>query len=327
MTTQSARISRRTLLGAAGASATLAATGLTANLSHAAAPMLGTSRPNHFRFKLGDFEITTIADGAVPVPTVAKVFGENQKEEDVTKLMAANNLPGDKMEIGFTPVIINTGKEVVLFDTGNGAGRRPKAGNLLSALKDAGFSADQIDVVVLTHFHGDHIGGLMENGKPAYPNARYVTGETEYSFWSDKGLLDGPMAKRAQLVHKNVVSLADKMTFVKPEGEATSGIRAIKAFGHTPGHMAWHIESGGKRFMLFADACNHYVASMQRPDWHVKFDMDKEAAGATRKAILDMAATDKIPVAGYHMPFPAVGFIERKDAGYRWAPVTYQLDL
>ncbi len=327
MTNSNFNISRRGLIAASGAAATLAATGIAPSPARAAAPMMGASKPSHFRFKLGDFEITTIADGAVPVPTVAKIFGQDQKEEDVAALMAANHLPGDKMEIGFTPVIVNTGKEVVLFDTGNGPGRRPNAGNMLTALKSAGFSADQIDVVVLTHFHGDHIGGMMDEGKPRFPNARYVTGEMEYNFWADKKLLDGPMAKRAEMVQKLVVPFAEKMTFVKPDGEAAGGIRAVNAFGHTPGHMAWHIESNGKRFMLFADACNHYVASMQRPDWHVKFDMDKEAAGATRKKILDMAATDKIPVAGYHMPFPAVGFVEKNGMGYRWSPVTYQLNL
>ncbi|MGI9481404.1 MAG: MBL fold metallo-hydrolase [Hyphomicrobiales bacterium] len=259
-------ISRRTLLGAAGATTAAALTGVSFSPTRAAAPLFGASKPGHFRFKLGDFEITTIADGAIPVPTVAKIFGENQIEEDVAKLMGENHLPGDKMEIGFTPVIVDTGKEVVLFYTGNGAARRPKAGNLLSALEGAGFSADQIDVVVITHFHPDHIGGLTEGDKPSFPNARYVTGEMEYNFWTDKKLLDGPMAKRAQLVQAKVVPFAEKMTFVKSEGEATGGIRAVNAFGHTPGHMGWHIESEGKRFMLFADACNHYVASMQRPD-------------------------------------------------------------
>ena len=327
MSLEKSLVSRRMLLGAAGASAAVAATGAVPKITQAATPMMGPSSPQYFRFKLGGFEITTIADGAVPVPTVSKIFGENQNSEDVAKHMAENNLPGDKMEIGFTPVIVNTGKEIVLFDSGNGAGRRPKAGKLLGALEGAGFKADQIDVVVITHFHGDHISGLTEDGKPSFPNARYVTGEDEYNFWTDSKLSSGPMEKRYKLVQDKVVPFAEKMTFVKPDGEAASGIRAVNAFGHTPGHMAWHVESDGKRFLLFADTTNHYVASLQRPDWHVKFDMDKEKAIKTRKMILDMVATDRIPSAGYHMPFPAVGYVEKHGEGYRWAPVSYQFNL
>jgi glyoxylase-like metal-dependent hydrolase (beta-lactamase superfamily II) len=118
------------------------------------------------------------------------------------------------------------------------------------------------------------------------------------------------------------------MRFIGDEGEVVPGISAIAAFGHTPGHMAYHIESAGSRLMLWADAANHYVLSVQQPDWHVRFDMDKEAAVATRRRLFDMANAERIPVTGYHMPFPAVGFVDTTaDGGYRWVQASYQLHL
>ena len=287
----------------------------------AAAPMLGAARPVVFRFPLGKFEITTIFDGGVALDGPHPIFGANQDAAAVAAYAEANNLPGKRMEIGFTPVIVNTGKELVLFDTGNGAGRRPNAGALLSRLAEAGYKADQIDVVVLTHFHPDHIGGMMEDGKPAFPNARYVTGQVEYDFWSAPDKADNPVGK---LVKSNIVPVAGKTTFLGNEGSVASGITSIAAFGHTPGHMAYHIESEGKRLLLIGDSCNHFVMSMQRPDWHVRFDMDKDGAAETRKKVLSMAAADRILITGYHMPFPAVGYVEAMGEGFRWNGASYQ---
>ncbi len=326
------KCTRRTALKLTTSAALIPAigSGLTTS-AIAKAPMLGAASPTHYRFKLGEFEVTTIYDGAIKVGKVHPIFGHNKKPEEVAKLAQENFLPGNEMMIPFTPVIVNTGKSIVMFDAGNGARRRGKgAGLIKDTLAKAGFSADQIDVVVITHCHPDHIGGLMEGGKPLFPNARYVTGAIEYNFWSKPDLAQSSnknMAGRAQLVQSNVVPLAEKMTFLKPDGEVVSGIRSVDSFGHTPGHMAYHIESGSGRLLLWADTTNHYVASLQRPDWHVIFDMDKEKAVTSRKRILDMVAADKIPAAGYHMPFPAVGYVEKKDLGYRWVPESYQLKL
>lgn len=325
-------LSRRSLLAtAAGAALAPALAKGFISTAHAAAPMLGASRPTHYRFKLGDFEVTTIYDGAVKVGKVHPIFGKNQKIEDVQAYLTANHLPGDKMAIPFTPVIVNTGKEVVMFDTGYGEERRAKGAGLVAAtLAKAGFSADQIDIVVITHCHPDHVSGMMEGGKAVYPNARYVTGDVEYNFWSNKDLLESTnknMVRRAKAVHGNVVPLAEKIKFIKPGADVVTGVTSVQAFGHTPGHMCYHIESAGKRLLLFADTTNHYVASLAKPDWHCAFDMDAEAAVVTRKKVLDMVATDKIPAAGYHMPFPAVGYVEKKDSGYLWVPAAYQLDL
>lgn len=319
-------LTRRGALGAAAglaAAAPLLGSGILTQ-AHAAAPMLGPVRPTVFRFPLGRFEVTTIFDGGIQLDGPHPIFGQDQDAETVAAYAEANNLPGRRMEIGFTPVIVNTGQELVLFDTGNGAARRPDAGALVARLADAGYSADQIDVVVLTHMHPDHIGGVMENGQPAFPNARYVTGQVEYDFWSKPDMADNRVGK---LVQSNVVPVAERTTFLGDEGQVAGGIAAIAAFGHTPGHMAFHIESEGKRLLLIADSCNHYVMSLQKPDWHVRFDMDKEAAAATRKKVLGMAAADGIPVTGYHMPFPAVGFVETMGDGFRWNAVSYQLHV
>ncbi|MEM8743569.1 MAG: MBL fold metallo-hydrolase [Pseudomonadota bacterium] len=331
MSEKSPKISRRGLLaGAAGTAAVAALSNKIVSPAQAAAPMMGASKPTHNRFKLGDFEVTTINDGAVNVPKVHPIFGKNKKPEEVHAHLAEHNLPPDKMSISFTPVIVNTGKEVVMFDTGYGEeGRERGAGQGAAALAAAGFKPEQIDVIVITHGHPDHVSGLIDNGKAVYPNARYVTGDTEYNFWSKKEHLessDKNMARRAKAVHDNLVPLAEKSTFIKPGADVVTGITSVESFGHTPGHLCYRIESGGKGFLIFGDVTNHYVASLAKPDWHCVFDMDAEKAVTARKKILDMVSADKLLAAGYHMPFPAIGHVAKRGDGYVWIPATYHTD-
>jgi glyoxylase-like metal-dependent hydrolase (beta-lactamase superfamily II) len=297
-------------------------------LAQAAAPLSGSTGSPYTRYKVGEFEITAFNDGTRAVDNPEKVYGVNQKPEDVAAAAEANFLPKDKMLNGFTPVLVNTGKELVLFDSGNGVRGQPATGRLAAEMKAAGVEPEQIDVVVITHCHPDHIGGLMTDGTPLAPKARYVIGEAEYQFWSSPDRANGPTANAAKIVQANVVPLKDKMTFVKNEAEVASGIRAVEAFGHTPGHMAWHVESQGKRLLIGADFCNHYVLSLRYPKWHVSFDADKDQAVATRLKLLDMLSVDRVPFTSYHMPFPAVGFVEKgPDGGYRFVPASYQLML
>ena len=330
MTGSNRGMSRRDVFVGATAVAATGAILSTAGTSFAKAPMAGAAMTSFRRVKLGSFEVTTVFDGFANVPRVFPIFGQDQSEDKVAAHMQANYLPGNAMQIGFTPVVVNTGAELILFDAGNGAGRGETRGHLLKSLAAAGFSADQIDVVVITHYHPDHIGGLITDSKPTFPNARYVTGEAENNFWTSKAVAessDKKMQGRSKLVQSQVVPLAEKFSYIKPGADVVTGITSVDAFGHTPGHMAYNIESDGKRILLWADACNHYVASLQKPEWHVVFDMDKDKAIASRRKLLDMAAADKVAVTGYHMPFPSIGFVEKIGDAHRWLPMSYQLDL
>lgn len=319
-------LDRRALLAGAVAGTALAAGAPGAGL--AAVPKQGLSRPGLYRFEVGAFEVTSILDGAIQLDGPHPIFGQNATREEVGELAVANFLPPDRMEIPFTVTVVNSGDQVILFDSGNGAARRPNAGRLRERLAGAGIAPEQVDTVALTHFHPDHIGGLMEDGLPAFPNASYAIPAAEYDFWSDEGLLANDKTKRvAGLTQSNVVPLAAEARFIKGGDAVVSGIEAVASNGHTPGHTSYHLESGGERLLILGDVSNHYVASLQRPDWHVRFDMDKEKAAAARREVLGMIAADRIPFLGYHMPPPAVGYLETLGDGFRYVAAGYQLNL
>jgi glyoxylase-like metal-dependent hydrolase (beta-lactamase superfamily II) len=290
--------------------------------------MDATPQPQFNQFKLGSYKFTVIKDGASVVDKPNETFGTNQTAETVGALLTKNFLPSDKFVNSYAPFVVDTGSEVVLVDTGFGeAGRAKGNGQLAAGLKAAGYSADDITVVALTHMHGDHIGGLMEGGAPAFKNARYVAGKAEYDFWTDKAREGTPAEGGHKGVLANVVPFAEKMTFIGEGDTVAPGITAMMATGHSPGHMIFNIESDGKRLIATGDTANHYILSLQNPTWEVRFDMDKAQAAATRKKVFDMIATDKVAFLGYHMPFPAVGFAEVYESGYRFVPKTYQFDL
>ena len=329
MTPSKMQMNRRNVLALGGGAAATIAIGALAGPAAAKAPMLGVSLAKHWRYKLGAFEVTTIMDSEAFIDGPYPVIGKNAEEAEVRALMRANLVPETRYQPGFSPTVINTGKELVLFDTGNGATGfvpRPNGGWLVDQLGPAGFKAEDIDVVVLSHGHPDHIAGIMENGKPLCPNARYVICATEYDYWAPEGKHTGELEKLAAVFRANALPVADKFTMLKPGDDVVSGIRSLAAHGHTPGHLAFVIESEGKQMLFWGDCAHHHVASLVRPDWHCVFDIDKEQAAATRKTIYDMAATERLPVIGYHMPFPSIGYVERRSGGgYRWLEHTFQL--
>jgi glyoxylase-like metal-dependent hydrolase (beta-lactamase superfamily II) len=299
------------------------------------ASLQGEKQPTVYRFKFGDFEIANVLDSKVVREGLHPSFGGERPSEEVHALARANRIDPQRYEHPFIPTVVNTGKELILFDTGNGALRREREqlrgrapeGRLVERLGEAGYKPADVDVVVITHGHPDHIGGLTEGGKPVFPNARYVFGATEFDFWKRGENVREARKFNRELFVDIAVPLADRARFLKPGDEVAPGIRAVDAAGHAPGLMAYHIESGGKRLLIWADTCIHYVVAVQRPELHIDVDDDKDKAVATRKRILDMAATDGLFIAGFHMPFPGLGLIEKSAAGHRWVPVGYQLNL
>jgi glyoxylase-like metal-dependent hydrolase (beta-lactamase superfamily II) len=325
--THQASTTRRDLLKLAGGAASLAALGaIGTGAARAAAPMLGVLRPQVHRFKLGSFEITNILDGFRIGDGPHPIFGNNQTVETVQAYAKEYGLSPTKLETVFVNTVVNTGKELVLFDTGNGKGRMPTAGNLVEGLAAAGYKPEQIDIVVVTHGHPDHIGGLMADGKPVYANARYVFGDVEFDFWKKGDVGDARKANRDQFMQV-AVPFAEKATFLNGEGEVVPGIRSIPVYGHSPGMLAFHIESDGKRVLNWADVANNSTFAVQQPDWHVFFDTDKAAGAATRRRIFDMVSNEKLAVIGYHMPFPALGYVEKVGTSYRCLPASSQFHI
>ena len=302
------RFTRRTVLVAA--SALPLATAVTP--SFAKAPMLGASGASYNRFKLGEFEITTLLSSTLTVPDPHAIFGLNVSTEEFAKASLRANIPTDRAKFFFTPTIVNTGSDLILFDTGRGPS------DIVSALSAAGYTPEQIDVVVITHMHGDHIGGLADDGVATFPNARYATGRVEFDAWS---------TMESEGFNTLMRPFAEQTTMLEGGQPVTSGITAMAAYGHTPGHMTYMLESGGKSLIIGADFANHYIWSLAHPDWEVKFDMDKEAAAKSRRQLLEMMSGDRIPFIGYHMPWPASGYVEAVHGGFRYVPTSYQLTL
>tara|TARA_R110002012_G_scaffold145027_2_gene303327 strand:+ start:764 stop:1738 length:975 start_codon:yes stop_codon:yes gene_type:complete len=322
---------RRALLGTAGMGIVTAPALLRGEARAQETNRLEINRampPETDRFSVGSFGVLVVKDGSRASGAPNETFGADQSAETVGELLEENFLPTDQFVNSFAPTVINTGSDVVLFDTGMGPGGRAQGmGRLIEGLTAGGYTPEDVTVVVLTHLHGDHIGGLMEDGGPAFPNARYVTGQIEYDFWTDTAREGTPAEGGHKSVLEKVKPLADKMTFIGDGAEVVSGITGMAAFGHTPGHMIFNVESDGRRLILAADTANHYVLSLQRPEWEVRFDMDKAAAAATRKKVFDMIATDRVAFLGYHMPFPSVGYAEKLDTGYRFVPKSYQFEI
>ena len=221
----------------------------------------------------------------------------------------------------FICVMVNTGRRKVLVDTGTGRST-PKTGKLFQNLQTVGIEAGDIDTVILTHGHEDHVGGNTDaEGRPAFPKARYIMCKGEWTFWnSEQAERSYGDAELVAFIRKNLLPVQDRMDLIEHETEIVPGIRALAAPGHTPGHMAVGISSNGEQLFCIADVFIHPI-HIEHPEWHATFDMAPEQLMETRHILLNRSATEEALVLASHFPFPGLGRVFRKGTGWQWQPI------
>lgn len=285
-------------------------------------------RPNIYQFRFGEFIITQILEGHVTRKDMHPFVATNATADEVQSVAREHYAPYPDLEHGFVCTVIKTSTNLIVVDPGFGQNSPlPTAGFFMQSLCAAGYSADQVDTVIISHSHPDHIGGLMTDGKATFGNAEIIYGRAEFEFWQRGEFISEMRQPTLALFNKVALPLRDRMRFIEPDEIILPGLTALNAFGHSAGHLVFHIESAENRMMMLNDTVAHYVASFARPDWHFSMDDDAEAAAISRKRILDQVATDQIPVTGFHLPFPSLGYVDTSGKGYRFHPATYQFNL
>lgn len=320
-----AEFSRREAFMTAAAAATVAAAGAAPDLALAQAAAPAGQAPGFYRYKVGDMVVTAINDGFARRPLEG--FIRNAELSAVQAAMQAAFLPTDALSISFTTLAIQNGAQLTLLDTGNGDSGAPTSGVWMRNFRAAGFTPEQVNRVVFSHFHGDHINGLrLRDGTLTFPNAEIVVPAPEWTFWMDDARMNAaPEAMRGafQNVRRVFGTIAANVKRFEPGAEVAPGVTSVGAFGHTPGHCNYMISSGSGKLMFMADLTNHPALFVRNPDWSAIFDMDADVARATRRRMLDMAAAEKTQTCFYHAPFPATGFIAKSGSGFEFVPVQW----
>jgi glyoxylase-like metal-dependent hydrolase (beta-lactamase superfamily II) len=314
------QISRRDLvLGAAGAAA---AFGLTKPIAFIGAAEAQTAPTQSFRkYKVGDIEVISLYDGVWEKPHDEN-FIKGVSIDDTKAALRAGGLPDAHVPIPFTILAVRTGGRLVLIDSGTGGGQAggPKAGLLNQSMAAAGLDPKDVKTIVVSHFHPDHISGLMtkENAQ-TFPDAEIIISGTELKFWTQP--VDSIPKPRQGLAQRVQATLATWKNVRQVDGEAelAPGIRAIPAFGHTQGHTVHLISSGGQQLLATADATNIQALFVKNPNWQAGFDHVPDQAVETRRKLFDRAIADKALVAGYHWGLPNVGTISRDGNGYAFS--------
>ncbi|ASN84336.1 MBL fold metallo-hydrolase [Pectobacterium versatile] len=292
------------------------------------------TQPGYYRMMLGQFEITALSDGTNTMP-MDKLL-QRTPPEKITELLAEKSLT-PQVETSINAYLVNTGKHLILIDTGNGKQSNPTVGKVLPNLIAAGYKPEQVDTVLMTHLHGDHFGGLVQDNKLNYPNATVYVSQPETDFWlSPDNLKSAPENRKAafQRVQStfDVIRKENKLkTFPAPQAVLLPGITAIPSPGHTPGHTSFLIESEGKKLLAWGDIIHAEAVQMSLPATTISFDSNMDQATESRNKVLADAASQGYWVAGAHLPFPGIGHVgtrlERNGTtnGYRWLPANYSV--
>lgn len=331
-------LSRRTLLAGSAGLAGLALSGTPgpAAAQTAAAPAAAAGEapataqvPSAYRYKVGDYVVTAIADGMRTFP-LPPGFVKNQPKEVVAQALDAAFLSKEQLSIPFTVLMVDTGAKRILIDSGNGPSDGP-VGLLPGTLKAIGIPLESIDMVVISHFHADHIGGLLTaEGAPTYPNAQVLVPEKEWAFWMDDGEMSRAAAgaqgtfQNARRIFKPFEGKVERYAWDK---EIVDGLMPVGTPGHTPGHTSFNLESDFEQLFVQSDITNIPTLFVRHPTWQVMFDMDGAMAADTRRKTYDRIASERTMVAGYHFPFPSAAYLEKDGDGFRYVPVLWNPTL
>ena len=320
---QPSRLSRRAVL----AGAALLGTG--------AAPFDTAQAPSFYRYKVGAMEVTVVNDGMSRFPVVDG-FVTNVPQAQVRAALTALFMDPDVYAAPYNPIVVNTGRKLVVIDTGTGeaAFRASNGlnGRFLPNLAAAGIDPAAVDAVVISHYHGDHINGLLRaDGSPAFPQAEILVPAPEHRFWTDEGEASRASPGRMQDGFRNVrrVMAGEILKRVRTYewgAEVVPGITSVATPGHTPGHSSHVLGDGGQAVFVQGDVTHAPYLFARHPDWHVFLDVDAAAAEQTRRTVYDRLVADRMAVQGFHYPFPSLAHVEKDGAGFReviapWNPL------
>jgi glyoxylase-like metal-dependent hydrolase (beta-lactamase superfamily II) len=326
-------LTRRTLLsGVAAATAGTALAPLAPSLAPAAAPPAGKQAPGYYRYKVGTIEVTVVTDG-INRFKFPDTFVANVTRDDVNAALAAAYMEKDMMAIPYCPIVVNTGSKLVVIDTGTGQANfersKGAAGQFHTNLAAAGIDRNAVDAVIISHYHPDHVNGLlMADNSLGFPNAEILVPAAEHKFWMDDGEMSRAPAGRMQDQFKNnrrVFSgeVLKRVKTYEPDKEIAPGITSVATNGHTPGHNSHVIASGTSKVYVQADVTNVPFLFARNPGWHLMFDQIPQQAEATRRKVYDMLVAEKMQLQGFHYPFPGLAYIEKSGTGYREIPVPW----
>jgi glyoxylase-like metal-dependent hydrolase (beta-lactamase superfamily II) len=322
-------LSRRFVLGGAAAATVAPIVPV-----HAAAPAIGAQAPGFYRYKVGSFDVTVVTDGLNRYKFLDDHVG-NANRDAINAALATSFMDKDLILNPYNPIVVNTGAKLVLIDAGVGEANYAQSnrniGQLLVNLAAAEIDAKAIDAVIISHYHSDHLNGLLRaDNSLAFPNAEVMVPAVEHKYWMDDGEMSRAPKGRIEGVFKSArrVLNAEVSKRVHPYEwgkEVVPGITAVATPGHSPGHTSFVVASGADKVFVQSDLTHVPFLFVRNPGWHAFYDQDPVMAEATRRKTYDMLVAERMRVQGFHFPFPSLAYVEKSGSGYRetfvpWSP-------